>query len=209
MDRLRMQRAPVHARITMRLDEIRSILQRSPPSREELGVKFDVLNTKASVLKAEIEAEAAECDRYLEEIATARLAAQRYLNGPRESSTTTPARSGGPSGHSLPYAASLPKLRIEPTIGDLFSWQSFWDQFNAAVHNNPNLSNVLRFQYPRSLVKGKAELAIKGLDLTNDNYPAALKILKNQFGNRDKLVSEHLATCRPLPTTRFVTTWGS
>jgi len=42
-------------------------------------------------------------------------------------------------------ASRLPKLDLPRYAGDLLGWQTFWDSFNAAVHTNPSLTGIEKF----------------------------------------------------------------
>ena len=66
--------------------------------------------------------------------------------------------------HILKRFSNLKLSRIElPKFnGDLLKFQNFWDQFEAAVHNNDDLPNVQTFTYLRSVLTGNA-LQKKGL----------------------------------------------
>lgn len=57
-----------------------------------------------------------------------------------------------------------------------------------AIHNNPDLSDVEKFSYLKSLERF-AEEAIAGLTLSVRNYCQTVEILMRQFGNRDKIIA--------------------
>ena len=44
----------------------------------------------------------------------------------------------------------LPKLNLPTFSGDPLLWQSFWDCFEAAVHNNSSLTDVQKLNYLRA-----------------------------------------------------------
>ena len=44
----------------------------------------------------------------------------------------------------------LPKLAIHSFNGDITKWPSFWDSYEAAIHNNNNLSEIEKFNYLNS-----------------------------------------------------------
>ena len=48
----------------------------------------------------------------------------------------------------------LPKSSLPYFSGDPLMWQTFWDSFSAAVHTNPNLREVQKFNYLRAQLKG-------------------------------------------------------
>ena len=44
----------------------------------------------------------------------------------------------------------LPKLELPRFRGDLTTWTAFWDSFKASVLENPNISNIDKFNYLKS-----------------------------------------------------------
>ncbi|GFV13569.1 DUF1758 domain-containing protein [Trichonephila clavipes] len=87
----------------------------------------------------------------------------------------------------------LPKLTLESFSGkDISSFPSFWARFKSAVHENSSLNDVDKFSYLKSVVTSDAELAIRGLTLTSENYAKAIKILENRFGRKELIVDLHM-----------------
>ncbi|XP_037568216.1 uncharacterized protein LOC119449097 [Dermacentor silvarum] len=86
----------------------------------------------------------------------------------------------------------LPKLELQRFSGAATEWQSFWEQFEQAVHRNDALSNAEKFLYLRSSLSGKAAAAIAGIQVTWANYTSVMELLKERFGRRDVLIQEHL-----------------
>ena len=43
--------------------------------------------------------------------------------------------------------AKLPKLELKKFHGNPMHWYPFWESFESAVHENPNLSSVDKFNY--------------------------------------------------------------
>ena len=41
----------------------------------------------------------------------------------------------------------LPKLALPTFSGNILEWQTFWDSYESAVHENPVLTNVQKFNY--------------------------------------------------------------
>ena len=64
----------------------------------------------------------------------------------------------------------LPKLNLPYFSGDPLVWQTFWDSFEAAIHSNPSLTGVQKFNYLRAQLQGDAARVIAGFLLTNSNY---------------------------------------
>ncbi len=46
--------------------------------------------------------------------------------------------------------------------GNVTKWPEFWDLYESAVHNSPDLSDVDKFNYLRSLLERTAYEAIAG-----------------------------------------------
>ena len=89
-------------------------------------------------------------------------------------------------------AVKLPKLTLKEFDGDVTTWGTFWDSFESAIHGNPKLSAIDKFNYLHSLVKGSAAEAIAGLALTSSNYEEAVTLLKKHFGNKQQQISKHM-----------------
>ena len=71
-------------------------------------------------------------------------------------------------------------------------WTSFWDIFEASIHNNGSLAPIDTFSYLSSLLERIAAEAIAGLTLAAANYEEAIVILKGRFGNKQQIVNRHM-----------------
>ena len=108
-------------------------------------------------------------------------------------STPTPTSGHSPAERSMrsPHV-KLPKLSLKKFGGDLTKWMTFWDTFESAVHNNPTLTSIDKFNYLNSLLESAASEAISGLTLTSANYEEAITTLKRRFGNKQLIVNRHM-----------------
>ena len=97
--------------------------------------------------------------------------------------------------------AKLPKLQLKKFTGNIVEWQAFWDAFRDTVHNSTQLTSVEKFHYLYSLLEGTAVRAIQGLQLTSNNYDIAVKLLKERFGNKQKIINAYI---EKLNRVRFV-----
>ena len=92
-------------------------------------------------------------------------------------SMTRPTASAEPMTQpSAPAARTvkLPRLTLPQFSGNILKWSSFWDSYASAAHNNPDLSDVDKFNYLRSLLEGSAYDAIAGLTLSSATYSEAI-----------------------------------
>ena len=86
----------------------------------------------------------------------------------------------------------LPKINLPTFNGEQTQFQSFWQSFDCAVHSNEGISKVHKLNYLINALEGKAHRAIAGLQLKNENYDHAIKILKDRFGNKQQIISSHM-----------------
>ena len=85
----------------------------------------------------------------------------------------------------------LPKLEIPKFSGDLTKWTTFWESFEALVHNS-SLPTINKFTYLQSLLEGEARSVIQGLALTAANYEVAIELLEERFGKKERIVFAHI-----------------
>ena len=87
------------------------------------------------------------------------------------------------------HVTRLPKLDLPQFAGNPIHWQSFWDCFEATVHNNSCLTGV---SYLRAQLCGDAARDIAVFQLTNDSYDHSITLLKQRFRQIYKQVDAHM-----------------
>ena len=127
------------------------------------------------------------------------LEANRIRNATHTTTTTgtpdsTTPRTETATGHS---SSRLPKLSLPTFSGNPLNWQTFWDSFEAAVHNNPHLTGVEKFNYLRAQLDGDAAKTVGGFPLTNANYDQSITL---DSGSSSALL---MHTCRHYWTYRL------
>ena len=98
--------------------------------------------------------------------------------------------------------SQLPKLNLPSFCGYPLCWHIFWDSFSVAVDSSPILSGVQKFNYLRTLLQGEAARAVAGFPLTDANYSHSVVILKERFGQTQKIVNTHMQSLLNLPNPR-------
>ena len=89
--------------------------------------------------------------------------------------------------------AKLPKLTLPRFRGEFTKWKTFWDSFQSAAHDNPEISQVDKFNsYLNSVLVGPAARAISGLTLTASNYENTVRILQDRFGKTQQIITAHM-----------------
>lgn len=105
--------------------------------------------------------------------------------------------SAGPSDSSSSCSGKLKSIKL-PTIsmptfdGAYEHWIEFRDTFLSLVHNSKDISDIQKFHYLKSSLKGSAELIIEALEFSEINYSVAWELLLNRFNNNRLLVHNHV-----------------
>ena len=68
---------------------------------------------------------------------------------------------------------------------------SFLDQFQVSIDSKENIQKVVKYNYLTSLLNEIVKKCIFGLNITNENYDLAVKILKERYANTQMLISSH------------------
>ena len=83
--------------------------------------------------------------------------------------------------------------------GDIIKFRGLWDQFQSAIHNNDDLSDIEKFTYLKSLLFHTAAELVSGLALSSTNYEKAVELLKERFGITQTLISAHMDALVRIP----------
>ncbi len=93
----------------------------------------------------------------------------------------------------------LPKLTLQKLNGEITKFRGFWESFQSAVHNNPDLTEVDKFNYLYSLLEGPGLRAIQSLTITAENYKSAIDIVNERFGKTQQVISAHMDNLLKMP----------
>ncbi|XP_055523111.1 uncharacterized protein LOC129717274 [Wyeomyia smithii] len=86
----------------------------------------------------------------------------------------------------------LPDIQLPELSGNIVKWFSFYDTFNSLVNINQDLSDVQKFFYLKSTLRGEALQLIDKIPVTGDNYSVALKLITNRYQNTNILTRNHI-----------------
>ena len=92
----------------------------------------------------------------------------------------------------------LPKLPLLTFNGNPTEWTSFWDGFKASIDGHPGLAKVEKLKYLQGSLTSIAAETIAGLQITNENYDEAVKLLEQRFGNKQIIISQHIESIMEL-----------
>ncbi len=95
---------------------------------------------------------------------------------------------------------TLPTISLPTFAGDISEWPSFWDNFNGLIHQRKDIAKTNKFSYLLGQLKGTAHLVVSQLAVTEDNYDIAIKLLKDNYEDKDQITSKLVNKLLDLPT---------
>lgn len=179
------------------------------------ALEADLEDAEASLRAKTLQAEFEKSEEYREAISSA-LAVGRSIKEKQkrsESRDSTPVRrnedgasiASNGSGVSSSFASGLrmPEFRLDQFDGtDYLKFPSFIDKFESLVDSNPGLSPVEKFAILKGSLSGHASQLISSMLTTKENYAAALKIIKENFGDANLLLGLFVSKLHGLPIVR-------
>ena len=163
---------------------------------EQYDKRLNALDDAQSAVEREIDVEYLEADIdeaavFRDRVLEARVqAATRLATIANQTLTEAPSEASG-TGNTSTTEARLPKLELPVFCGDVTLWTSFWEQYQAVVHNS-ELPSITKFTYLLALLKGEAKACVQGLSLTASNYETACAILQKRFGRPERIIFSHI-----------------
>ncbi|XP_018407674.1 PREDICTED: uncharacterized protein LOC108783572 [Cyphomyrmex costatus] len=88
---------------------------------------------------------------------------------------------------------TLPRIPLPQFSGKFEDWPAYRDLFESLVITEPSLSNIKRFQYLKSSVKGDAEQLIISFPTTSENFDRAWTTLTHHYENKRLLLRSYLS----------------
>ena len=95
----------------------------------------------------------------------------------------------------------LPELNFPNFRGEYDQWLSFSENYTSLIHNNANLSNVQKYHYLKSCLKGDAAKLIECLSISAENYDIAWQLLIETYQNNRLIIKTHINAVFNFPTT--------
>ena len=164
-------------------------------------ILVEISNTGGDDLSKNMDKEISEHDTFDETILRKIFSIENRLKGVSKSMNETLNISSdkGESNVKTERNIKLPKISLKKFTGNELDFVTFFEQFEAAVHKNNELSRIEKFTYLKSLLEDKPLNSIKGLPLTSENYEVALEVLKSRYGNKQVIISRHMDKLIKLP----------
>ncbi|XP_045449094.1 uncharacterized protein LOC123657615 [Melitaea cinxia] len=86
----------------------------------------------------------------------------------------------------------LPVISLPIFDGSIGNWLQFRDSYISLVHNSSEISDIEKFHYLKSSLKGSAELVINSVEFSASHYLIAWELLQTRFNNQRLLVQNHV-----------------
>ena len=84
----------------------------------------------------------------------------------------------------------MPKISFPSFDGNFLNWNTFWEQFEIAIHSKEQLTDAEKLSYLKdSLKSGPARHVIEGLTQTSGNYAEAIACLQSRY-DRPRLIHQ-------------------
>lgn len=141
------------------------------------------------VSESELDAQLNERTSFEDTYYTALSQAELMLEQSSPNSSDNSLNSMSSSGRTC---IKLPTIQMPTFDGSYNTWLEFRDKFLSLVHNSNEISNIEKFHYLKSALKGNAELIIDSVEISSQNYMVAWELLLNRFDNNRLLIDNHL-----------------
>ncbi|XP_045538252.1 uncharacterized protein LOC123721942 [Papilio machaon] len=83
----------------------------------------------------------------------------------------------------------LPVITL-PTFDGLYEhWLEYRDTYLSLVHNSTDISDIQKFHYLKSSLKGSAEMVVNALEISSENYSVAWELLLNRSSDSNHTTS--------------------
>ncbi|XP_076384569.1 uncharacterized protein LOC143263795, partial [Megalopta genalis] len=86
----------------------------------------------------------------------------------------------------------LPTLQLPSFDGNYSDWVKFKDTFTSVIHENNSLTDIQRFHYLNTSLKGVAARVIQALGVSGTNYRHAWELLKSRYEDSTSLKRHHV-----------------
>ncbi|KAJ8963827.1 hypothetical protein NQ317_003836 [Molorchus minor] len=86
----------------------------------------------------------------------------------------------------------LPTMSLPTFAGEYDEWLNFRDTFTSVIHDNTSISNIQKFHYLKSTLKGDASSVIESIEVSNENYTIAWTLLIETFEDTARIKQKHV-----------------
>jgi len=107
-----------------------------------------------------------------------------------------------PNSHHSSTHIKLPVISLPTFEGETTSCLHYRDTFEDLIVTNNALSNVQKFHYLTASLKGEAKGVISNLQITNENFSVAWKLVTHRYNNQRFISMMHAKNLCCLPAVK-------
>lgn len=89
-------------------------------------------------------------------------------------------------------SVKLPTISLPTFNGDYDQWLEFRDTYLALFHDSQEISDIQKFHYLKSSLRGSIQLAIDSVEFLARNYAIARELLFSRYNNSRLLIHNHV-----------------
>jgi len=101
--------------------------------------------------------------------------------------------------HASNSYVKLPSIQLPSYDSTVSTWLHFRDTFDSLIVKNNTLSNVQKFHYLISSLKGEAKHLISNLQMKYDNFVVAWNLVTQRYNNIKLIAMTHVTQLPQLP----------
>ncbi|KOC61205.1 hypothetical protein WH47_07104 [Habropoda laboriosa] len=117
---------------------------------------------------------------------------EKFINSSRDTQASAPSPTVSASESiARQVTPQLPTIVLPSFDGNYNDWLRFRDTFESLIHSNSSLSDIQRFHYLNSALRGPAVRAIQSLGVSDVNYKLAWEGLKSRYEDPVSLIHHH------------------
>ncbi|XP_071648524.1 uncharacterized protein [Temnothorax longispinosus] len=94
---------------------------------------------------------------------------------------------------SQPSRTTLPRIQLPEFTGKYEAWPAFRDLFHSIIEKDGATTSVEKLHYLKSCLKDEAELLVRSLPTTDENFDRAWKTLTDYYENKRLLVRSYIS----------------
>lgn len=180
----------VHDMPLAQLTERKAKIQATWSSFDEVQAKIESLQDAVELLDEHDHERAEYEEAYYNIIAKFQdlIIARNGVNNSEEDGWPILVNQNQPSARNL----RLPKIDLPSFSGTYEEWYPFHDMFHSLIHRDLSITEIQKFHYLKSSLKGEAAEIIQSLEVSSENYNEAWQMLNRRYDNKRLIIQKHI-----------------
>lgn len=168
-------------KLQLHFDSIKGL----PEKYEHIQIDLEAL----SVTDTDLISSTQFYNKHVDLYARATLLLEQYLPKPGTSSSSSNSVNSSPV---MGSSAKLPRISLPSYDGNYTEFTAYQETFLSLIHNNPSLTDVERFLYLKSSLRGAAAQTISNIQPSAENYKVAFDLICERYNNPKLIILNHI-----------------